>query len=63
MYNSFNSSTDGGMLCIFMTLIKCLVFRVLKKTLVVHKLLHDVGVENAVLISLKMVLYVSLVES
>lgn len=63
MYHSFNSSTDGGILCIFMTLIKCLVFGVLKKMLVVHKLLHDVDVENTVLISLKTVLYVSLVES
>lgn len=63
MYNSFNSSTDGGMLCIFMTLIKCLVFGVLKRMLVMHKLRHDACIEYTVLVPLKTVLYVWLVES
>lgn len=62
MYNSFNSSTDGGKICIFMTLIS-LVFGVLKKMLVVHKLHRDACIENTVLIPLDTVLYVSLVES
>lgn len=63
MYNSFNSSTDGSMLCIFMTLIKCLVFGVLKKMLVVHKLHRDACVEYTVLVPLQTVLYVWLEES